>query len=123
MKNARKPLSALIAFGAALAIPAAFAQDPATQTPPTDPTATTAPTPTTPTPAAPTAEQKPLTWADLDVDGNGTLSQTETASLPALAQVFSQADADGNGELTPDEYKAFAAANSGEKPSASGGND
>ena len=27
MKNARKPLSALIALGAALAIPAAFAQD------------------------------------------------------------------------------------------------
>ncbi|MDH7453975.1 EF-hand domain-containing protein [Luteimonas composti] len=122
MKNARKPLSALIAFGAALAIPAAFAQDPTTQTPPTDPTTTTAPTPTTPTPTAPTAEQKPLTWADLDVDGNGTLSQTEAATLPALSQVFSQADADGNGELTPDEYKTFAAANSGPQP-ASGGND
>lgn len=112
MKNARKPLSALIALGAALAIPAAFAQE-TTAPPPTDPTQST----------APAAEQQPLTWADLDVDGNGTLSQTEASGLQQLAQVFSQADADGDGELTPDEYKAFVASNNAAQPEASGGND
>ncbi len=117
MKNARKPLSALIALGAALAIPAAFAQDATTdaQTPPTEPT-TSAPT-------APAPTQQPLTWADLDVDGNGTLSQTEAGGLQSLAQVFSEADADSDGELTPDEYKAFVARNNAGQPEASGGGD
>ena len=116
MKNARKPLSALIALGAALAIPAAFAQDataPTTQTPPTDATQST----------APAAEQKPLTWADLDVDGNGTLSQTEAGGLQQLSQVFGEADTDADGELTPDEYKAFVAQNNAAQPEASGGAD
>lgn len=127
MKHARKPLAALIAFGAALAIPAAFAQDPSTsptqQTPPTDPTTSTAPPADPTTSTSPAAEQKPLTWADLDVDGNGTLSQTEAGSLQSLAQVFGDADADSNGELTPDEYKAFVARNNAAQPEASGGTD
>ncbi|MGJ4727672.1 EF-hand domain-containing protein [Luteimonas sp. SDU101] len=116
MKNARKPLSALIALGAALAIPAAFAQDATT---PTTQTPTTAPTQST----APAAAQQPLTWADLDVDGNGTLSQTEAGTLPSLSQVFTEADTDGNGELTPDEYKSFVARNNAAQPEASGGTD
>ena len=117
MKNARKPLFGLIALGAALAMPAAFAQDAATAAP-QDPAAQ--PPTTQPAPAA---EQQPLTWADLDVDGNGTLSKTEAGGLPSLAQVFDEADGDSNGELTPDEYKAFVAKANAQQPSAPGGAD
>ena len=112
MKNARKPLSAMIALGAALAMPVAFAQD-ATTAPPQDPQQS----------AAPTGAQ-PLTWADLDVDGNGTLSKAEAGSLPSLAQVFDEADGDSNGELTPDEYKAYVASTNATQPEdGSGGDD
>jgi len=120
MKNARKPLFGLIALGAALAMPMAFAQDPTAAEPPT------AQDPTTEYPTqspAPAAEQQPLTWADLDVDGNGTLSKTEAGNLPSLAQVFDEADTDRDGELTPDEYKAFVAKANEQQPDASGGTD
>ena len=99
MKNARKPLAGLIALGAALAIPMAFAQDP---------TATHDPQPqeyTTPEDAS----AQPLTWADLDVDGNGTLSREEAANVASLAQVFDEADADNDGQLTQEEYRAYVA--------------
>ncbi|WP_202843163.1 EF-hand domain-containing protein [Luteimonas saliphila] len=118
MKNARKPLFGMIALGAALAMPMAFAQD-ATTPAPQDPTAPTAPTQST----APATEQQPLTWADVDVDGNGTLSKDEAGALPSLAQVFDDADADNDGELTPDEYKAFVAQANPQQPDASGGSD
>jgi predicted outer membrane protein len=88
MNNARKPLSALIALGAALALPAAFAQDANTPT-------TTQTPPTQSTTAAP-AGQQTITWADLDVDGNG--------------------------ELTAEEYKAYVAQANGSQPGASNGN-
>lgn len=98
MNNASK-LSGLIALAAAVAMPMAFAQ--------------TAPTTddgmqSTPPAAAPTAEPKQVTWADLDTDKDGALSQEEVASVPALAQVFADADADGDGKLTAEEYKAHA---------------
>ena len=99
MKHARKPLFGLIALSAALAMPAAFAQDASTAA--QDPA-------TAPQPAA-QPESQSLTWADLDVDGNGTLSKVEAGNVQSLAQVFDDADADKNGELTPDEYKAFVA--------------
>jgi len=119
--NARKPLSALIALGAALAIPAAFAQD--ANTPATD-TQTTQTPPANPTQSTgPAAGQQTLTWADLDVDGNGTLSLTEAGGLQSLSMVFTEADTDGNGELTPDEYKAYVARANASQPGASGGND
>jgi len=124
MKNARKPLFGLIALGAALAMPMAFAQDP-TATEPTaqDPTSQY-PTSQDPTQSpAPATEQQPLTWADLDVDGNGTLSKTEAGNLQSLAQVFDEADTDRDGELTPDEYKAFVAKANEQQPDASGGTD
>jgi hypothetical protein len=114
MKNSRKPLAGLIALGAALAIPMAFAQD--ATTPPQDPATQADPAQST----APSSTQQPLTWADLDVDGNGTLSRTEASSLPSLAQVFDQADADSDGELTPDEYKSFVAAANASQPQGGG---
>ena len=58
----------------------------------------------------PAATQQPLTWADLDVDKDGSLSKEEVTTVPALTQVFDDADADADGKLTAEEYKAHAAA-------------
>ena len=73
-------------------------------------------------PAAPVAsasgEKK---WADLDGDGNGNLSAGEAAAMPSLSKVFAEADADKDGELTPDEYRAWFAANESKTPKAEGG--
>ncbi|MBP6216112.1 MAG: EF-hand domain-containing protein [Luteimonas sp.] len=113
MKHARKPLFGLIALSAALAMPAAFAQDASTAA--QDPA-------TAPQPAA-QPESQSLTWADLDVDGNGTLSKVEAGNVQSLAQVFDDADADKNGELTPDEYKAFVAKANAQQPEDAGGAD
>ena len=56
--------------------------------------------------AAPEASpSQPLTWADLDVDGNGNLSKQEASNVQSLAQAFDNADADKDGQLTPDEYR------------------
>ncbi|MDR6992952.1 EF-hand domain-containing protein [Luteimonas sp. 3794] len=109
MKNARKPLTAMIALGLAMAMPMAFAQDPAastTQAPPTTDT-TTQDYAQDATADAPQAQQGQVTWADLDADGDGKLSQAEAAGLEGLAQVFSEVDADGDGFITPEEYRDF----------------
>lgn len=52
-------------------------------------------------------------WADVDTDGNGTISKQEATANAGLTQIFDQADADTNGELTPDEYKSFISKNYG----------
>jgi len=99
MNHASK-LSGLIALAAAVAMPMAFAQT----APTTDDGMQSAP----PAAAAPTAEPKQVTWADLDTDKDGALSKEEVTTVPALAQVFDDADADADGKLTADEYKAHA---------------
>src|SRR3546814_16968539 len=71
--------------------------------------------PTSPQATAPTAEPKQVTWADLDVDKDGSLSKAEVATVPALTQVFDAADADADGTLTAAEYKAPADAASTEE--------
>ncbi|MCA0394311.1 MAG: EF-hand domain-containing protein [Proteobacteria bacterium] len=120
MKLARKPLFGMIALGAALAMPVAFAQEAdATAQEPT----TTTQDPTAAPQAEPATAGQQLTWADLDVDGNGTLSKQEASNVNSLAQVFDEADADQNGELSPDEYKAFVAKANEQQPGASGGLD
>ena len=108
MNNPRKPLPALIALGAALALPTAFAQDATTPT--------TSQTPPTQSTTGAPAGQQTVTWADLDVDGNGTLSMTEAGGLPQLAAVFTEVDVDGNGELTAEEYKAYVAKGNASQP-------
>ena len=115
----RKSLLGSFALAAMLSAPLAFAQDPANTTTP-DPasppaaTDTQAPPTTSNDAAAATTAGDPAakkSWADVDSDKDGSLSKAEADSVPALAQVFGQADADANGALTADEYKAFIAKN------------
>lgn len=110
-KIARKPLAGLVALAAAAAMPLAFAQEaePMTQDP------TTQQTPPTEQ-AAPAQPAGQVTWADLDADGDGNLSQDEASAHPALSTVYGQADADGDGQLTPDEYRNFAASQGSAPP-------
>ncbi|PJJ98683.1 calcium-binding protein [Lysobacteraceae bacterium NML91-0213] len=96
MTSNRKPFAFLLAAGAVLAAPLAFAQDTATTT----------------TGAQTGASGTQLTWADLDSNGDGNLSRDEATAHSALAAVFDQADADSDGQLTADEYRTFAAAQS-----------
>lgn len=120
--KSRKPLIAALALTAALAAPMAFAQSSAEQPPASD-AATPAATAQEPAAAAPTAAApQKKSWADVDTDKSGNLSKTEAASVPALSQVFEQADSDANGQLTPDEYKNYVAkAQTGGGNSSSGG--
>jgi len=108
------------ALASAMAAPAAFAQS--APTTPQDPAAQSAPQQQVPTEAAPPAAAAPAqkTWADLDANGNGSLSVTEAAPIESLAKVFPKADKDGNGELTAEEYKAWLAANPGKAKSGQG---
>ena len=120
MNNPSKWMPGLIALTVACAMPMAFAQTaPTTDAGATPPTEQAAP----PTAAQPTVEAQPkqVTWADLDADKDGNLSKAEVATVPALNQVFDQADADGNGKLTAEEYKAFAAKGGDAAGGASGG--
>jgi hypothetical protein len=117
MKNVRKHSTALIALTAALSMPLAFAQEQATSA--AEPQEAT-PTPQT-TPEA--SASQALTWADLDTDGNGTLSRQEATSVQSLAQVFDEADADGDGQLTPEEYRQYVARADATTPPTDGGND
>ncbi len=110
MNNTSKLLSGVVALGAALAMPIAFAQSAPT---PTDQAATQS--------SAPQAAQpKPVTWADLDSDKDGNLSKPETATVPALNQVFDQADANKDGKLSAEEYKSFAMKQQGSNPGGAG---
>ena len=71
---------------------------------------------TTSPPATGAAEQQPAqssasgqgtSWADLDADGNCSLSLGEARRHGGLASVFAEADADANGELSADEYRGY----------------
>lgn len=122
MKNAPMPIAAVLALGAALAMPVALAQSAVTpevraaQAAAVESAAETAQDARAQDAAQPqstaTGAQPPsgqLGWNDVDGDGNGTISRAESAALPALAAVFDAADADADGELTPDEYRDHAA--------------
>ena len=89
--------TSLMVFGASLALVAAsaFAQDAAPQ-----------PAPATTDKMAPAK----TAWEDLDVNKDGNVSKQESAALPALHDVFDQADSNADGMLTGDEYRAYLAA-------------
>lgn len=118
-KRNRNTLAILsFALASAFAAPAAFAQSAPTAT--QDPAAQPAPQQRA-TEAAPQAAPAQKTWAELDANGNGSLSASEAAPIDSLTKVFAKADKDGNGELTAaDEYKSWLAA-SGGKPKAGQG--
>ena len=118
--NNRKPLIALVALSAALAMPLAFAQektDDAAQAQQTEQSAEqaagSATTPTQSTEAG--ATQAKQGWADVDTNADGNISKEEAAANPGLSQVFDQADANADGSLTADEYKAFVSKNYGDQ--------
>lgn len=125
-----KSMMGMVALVAVLVAPLAFAQSEvapaastdadadATATPPTPPPAAAAPTTSNDaaaTPANPTRKR----WADVDTDKDGKLSRTEASLVPALRQVFDQADADANGTLTADEYRAYMASSQDDAEDAS----
>jgi hypothetical protein len=103
-------LMGLLALSAAIAAPAAFAQDTAPTTDPATAAQTTAGQPASPAPQSDTAPAK-KTWSDLDIDKDGNLNKTEAASIPTLQAVFDQADTNADGALSGDEYKTYLAMN------------
>lgn len=112
-RSNRASLSALLILSAACAMPLAFAQE----TPPTSETGAQ-PTQTTTDAATPTPTPAPAkkSWADLDVDKNGSLSKDEASNIPSLQAVFDQADSNADGALTGEEYKTYLAANGKGQP-------
>lgn len=94
------------ALAAVMAAPVAFAQtSPPASTQSSDAAAQDAAA----APAGTAAAPQKKSWSDVDTDKNGSLSKSEAATVPALGQVFDQADADADGSLTADEYKAYVA--------------
>lgn len=121
--NTRKPLIALAALSAALAMPLAWAQEKTEdaaaqqQTQQSEPTAeqATGSAVQNPTQSTQSAAQGKQGWADVDNDGDGAISKQEAAANAGLSQVFDQADANADGSLSADEYKAFVSKNYGEQ--------
>ena len=104
---------ALMALMASLSAPLAFAQSTeasAQAAPPTE-SATQADTSAQGATAATEAGVAPIkkSWSDVDVDKDGKLTKAEASTVPALGQVFDQADGNADGTLTADEYKAYVA--------------
>lgn len=121
----RKTLIGTFALVASLSAPLAFAQsqtdaastdasaqsttasDASTQS--TTPTDASTQSTTSNDASAATTQGDPAkkSWADVDADKDGNLSKAEAAAVPALGQVFDQADANADGSLSADEYKAY----------------
>jgi hypothetical protein len=45
-------------------------------------------------------------FEQVDVDGNGAISNAEAGAVPGLIDMFSTADTDKDGQLSKDEYAA-----------------
>lgn len=109
----RKSVIGAFALMASLSAPLAFAQSTeasAQAAPPTE-SATQAETGAQGATAATEAGVAPIkkSWSDVDVDKDGKLTKAEASTVPALGQVFDQADGNADGTLTADEYKAYVA--------------
>ena len=136
----RKTLLGAFALMATLSAPLAFAQSAEASAEAAPPTASAEAAPPTasaeaapPTEAAAQAEAGPAaaaatgtapvkkSWSDVDTDKDGNLTRSEASTVPALAQVFDQADGDGDGTLTTAEYKAYVAKVQGGDANKDGG--
>jgi hypothetical protein len=106
-KNDKRLTTGLLMLGMIAAAPLAFAQATPTGEPQSEAAAPPATGAAEQQPAQSTASGQGLSWAELDADGNGNLSQQEAQRHEGLSQVFAQADADADGELTADEYRSF----------------
>lgn len=121
----RKSLIGAFALAASLSAPLAFAQSAeasAQATPPAEAavqaeTSAQGATAATASTAAPAKKS----WSDVDVDKDGKLTKAEAGIVPALGQVFDQADGNADGTLTTDEYKAYVAKVQGGAKADNGG--
>lgn len=100
MNRSPRSIAFVAALSALVAAPLALAQDTAAQDSTTQGTAQT---------GAPAQASSGASWNDVDVDADGSISLAESAAVPALSQVYTQADANGDGALTPAEYQGFVA--------------
>lgn len=121
----RKTLLGAFALMATLSAPLAFAQSAeasAEAAPPTE-AAAQAEAGTAGAAAATQAGSAPAkkSWSDVDTDKDGSLTKSEASTVPALAQVFDQADGDADGTLTTAEYKAYVAKVQGGDANKDGG--
>lgn len=103
MNHHKRLTSGLLILGM-VAAPLAFAQQATPTEHESSPPATGA---AEQQPAQSSASGQGLSWADLDADGNGSLSKQEAQRHSGLVNVFAKADADANGELTADEYRGY----------------
>lgn len=86
----------IAALCGALMMPTACAQTTAEATPPE-----------TTSPIRDTAAPTPMSFEELDANGDGAVSKDEAAVDPALAQAFDTLDKDADGKLSPAEYAAY----------------
>ena len=112
----RKSLIGAFALVASLSAPLAFAQSAeasAQAAPPaeaaTQAEANASAATTAPAAGATAVAPAKKSWSDVDLDNDGKLTKSEAATVPALGQVFDQADGNADGTLTTDEYKAYVA--------------
>jgi len=112
----RKSLIGAFALVASLSAPLAFAQSAeasAQAAPPaeaaTQAEANASAATTAPAAGATAVAPAKKSWSDVDLDKDGKLTKSEAATVPALGQVFDQADGNADGTLTTDEYKAYVA--------------
>ena len=121
----RKTLLGAFALMATLSAPLAFAQSTEASgeaAPPTEAAAQAEAGPASAIAATETgAAPAKKSWADVDTDKDGNLTRSEAGMVPALEQVFDQADSDADGTLTADEYKAYVARVQGSEANKDGG--
>jgi hypothetical protein len=93
----------LAALSAAVAMPAVHART--SQTVSAEQAISSEATP----PARDSSAPAPMSFEELDANGDGAVSKDEAAVDPALAQAFGTLDKDADGRLSPVEYAAYNA--------------